>query len=339
MAPLSPELALVLKGHVANIVALAVKHAPPAKAVLVTDAQSGLSRLVGDAYRACLPDAQHLDFDAVTPAEVMAAFATLSPGDLVVLVQSSSFRLDAFRIRVELFKRGLKVIEHPHLGRMLPDEYACYVDSLQCDGVSYRQLGTALKALLDVAQGAVLDSGGAQLVYRSRFETARLNLDDYTGMKNVGGQFPIGEVFTEPVDLESVNGRVRIFAFGGSNFLVNVPERPATLVVERGKVVGTQDATPELERVLDQIRADEEVWVRELGFGMNRAFTRDRRVSDIGSYERMCGIHMSLGAKHGIYAKPAIRRNDGRHHVDVFAVTEAVWLDGVRVYQDGRWTV
>ena len=48
----------------------------------------------------------------------MATFATLSASDLVVLIQSTSFRLDAFRIRVELFKQSLKVIEHPHLSRM-----------------------------------------------------------------------------------------------------------------------------------------------------------------------------------------------------------------------------
>jgi hypothetical protein len=42
----------------------------------------------------------------------------------VVLVQSTSFRMDAYRIRIELFKRGLKVIEHVHLSRM-PGEQGC----------------------------------------------------------------------------------------------------------------------------------------------------------------------------------------------------------------------
>ena len=92
--------------------------------------------------------------------------------------------------------------------------------------------------------------------------------------------------------------------------------------------------------VLDIIRADEgEVWVRELGFGMNRAFTRERRVDDIGTYERMCGIHLSLGAKHGVYPKPGFKRKDARYHIDVFAVTDAVYLGDERVYADGAWTV
>ncbi len=72
---------------------------------------------------------------------------------------------------------------------------------------------------------------------------------------------------------------------------------------------------------------------------MNCAFTKDRMVSDIGTYERMCGIHLSLGAKHGVYNKPPIRRSEAKHHVDVFAVTECVMLDDEVVYRDGAWQV
>ena len=58
-----------------------------------------------------------------------------------------------------------------------------------------------------------------------------------------------------------------------------------------------------------------------------------------GTYERMCGIHLSIGAKHAIYDKPDLRRKNGKYHVDVFAVTERVYLDDDLVYQDGRWLV
>jgi leucyl aminopeptidase (aminopeptidase T) len=181
---------------------------------------------------------------------------------------------------------------------------------------------------------------GEELVFASSFEPAKLNVGDYSEMNNVGGQFPIGEVFTEALDLEAVNGRVRVHVFGDTSYLSNRPATPITLVIERGRVVGTVDETPEFQRLLDTIRADEgEVWVRELGFGMNRAFTRERRVDDIGTYERMCGIHLSLGAKHGVYPKPGFKRKDARYHVDVFAVTDAVYLGGERVFEHGAWTV
>ena len=79
------------------------------------------------------------------------------------------------------------------------------------------------------------------------------------------------------------------------------------------------------------------MWVRELGFGMNRALTRERRVSDVGTYERMCGVHLSLGAKHGVYNKPLVKRKEAKYHVDVFPVTETVFLDGEVVFAGDAW--
>jgi len=292
-----------------------------------------------EAYRHCLPDAQQLCFDSVSAASILETFAALPPGALVVLIQSTSFRLVEFRIRVELFKRGLKVIEHPHLARMLASEYPAYIDALAYDPAYYRVVGAELKRRIDSASGAILESGGERLVYDSGFEPAKLNTGDYSNLVNVGGQFPIGEVFTEPLDLERVQGRVRIFVFGDVDFNVNVPPAPICLEIARGKVVNVFDSTPDFDRVIAQISAEEEVWVRELGFGMNRALTRERRVSDIGTYERMCGIHLSLGAKHGVYAKPNLNRRHSRFHVDVFAVTDRVTLDGEPVFRDGQWCV
>jgi len=326
-------------GNVRDILTHAIVHTPERAAVVVSDRHCGLSRLLAAAYRVALPGATHLDFDAAPPDDVLRSFAALQTGDLVVLIQSKSFRLEAFRIRIDLFKRGLKVIEHPHLFRMAESEYDVYVDALAYDPAYYRGLGHALKARIDRAAGAVVDSGGDRLVYESPFEEAKLNIGDYSTLKNVGGQFPIGEVFTEARDLERVNGRVRIFMFGDNEFRANAPEHPITLVVERGRVAGVVDSTPHFDEVLAKISADEELWVRELGFGMNRAFTRTRRVSDVGTYERMCGVHLSLGAKHGVYNKPVVKRKEAKYHVDVFPVTEQVLLDGDVVFAGDAWRV
>ena len=328
--------------HIGDILALAFGHTPAQAAVVVYDTRSELAATLTEAYRRNLPQAQFLDFDAYAPAAVLAAFDPLRPANLVVLIQSSNFRLEAFRLRVELFKRGLKVIEHPHLERMRGQEARWYVDALAYDPGYYRGVGRALQARIDGASRAEIVSGGEGdcLRFAGGFEPAKLNVGDYAGMKNAGGQFPIGEVFTEARDLEAVSGRIRIFAFADTAFMVNRPERPIALVVEKGRVARAEDSTPEFEKVLANIRADEgEVWVRELGFGMNRAFSPQRMVSDIGTVERMCGIHLSLGAKHAVYQKPDFRRRDGRHHVDVFAVTEAVRLDGEAVYRDGAWII
>jgi len=338
--PASVDLA---EKHVRDILSLSMEHSNEHKALVVYDEQCELTEALGEAYQRALPKAAMLNFDQVTSEQIFAEFDRLKPRDLVVLIQSTNFRLEAFRIRVELFKRELKVIEHPHLSRMLGAEQVCfYIESLAYDRTYYRGVGRALKAKIDLAPRGLVDTGnGEQLVFASPFEIAKLNIGDYTGMRNIGGQFPIGEVFTEAKDLEAVNGRLRVSVFGDTTFTANKPERPITLVVSKGRVVDAVNSTEEFDKVLANIRADEagEVWVRELGFGMNRAFTKDRMVSDIGTYERMCGIHLSLGAKHGLYKKPYFEGKTMKHHVDVFAATESVTLGETVVYNNGAWVV
>jgi len=329
--------------HVRAILPLCMEHTEAHAALVVYDERCELAKALGEAYRRMLPKAVTLDFDQVTPEQIFAEFDRLKPRDLVVLIQSTNFRLEAFRIRVELFKRELKVIEHPHLARMLGAEQTrFYIESLAYDSAYYRGVGRALKEKIDRAPHGTVDTGdGDQLVFSSPFEIAKLNIGDYTGMRNIGGQFPIGEVFTEARDLEAVNGRIKVPVFGDTTFSVNRPAKPITLVVAKGRVVEAVDSTEEFDKVLANIRADEdgEVWVRELGFGMNRSFTKDRMVSDIGTYERMCGIHLSLGAKHGLYKKPYFEGKTMKHHVDVFAATEKVLLGDEVVYRDGAWVV
>jgi len=337
---MSAESTELATKHVADILTLAFEHTPAHRAVVVYDTDCDLAATLAAAYRAFLKDADFVLFDVEDPDTVLRAFEPLESGDLVVLVQSTSFRLAAFRIRLELFRRGLKVLEHPHLARMLGDEPLTYIDSLAYDPSYYRVVGAALKQRIDRVATASVESGGETLVFSAGLEPAKLNVGDYRTMKNVGGQYPIGEVFTESRELDAVNGRIRIACFGDTRYRVNQPEEPITLVIERGRIIDALGSTPEFEAVLDNIRADEgEVLVRELGFGMNRAFSRTRVVSDIGTYERMCGIHLSIGAKHASYNKPGIRKRSARHHVDVFAVTESVTLDDEVVFKNGAWAV
>jgi hypothetical protein len=336
-----PDAAIdVAERHLGDVLTHAFEHTSAQRAVVVWDGESDLAKALTEAYRRNLRHAVFVEFYATLPEDVHAAFAPLEAGDLVVLVQSTSFRLDAFRIRLELFRRGLKVIEHPHLGRMPGDEGLIYIDSLAYDKAYVRGTGRALKERFDRGTSGVLDSGGAQLFFPAAFEPAKLNVGDYREMKNAGGQFPIGEVFTESKELTAVHGELRIFAFGDTSYHVNRPAEPITLVIEGGQVVGTRNSTPVFESVLADIRAVEGVvWVRELGLGLNRAFTEERVVTDIGTYERMCGVHLSLGAKHVSYNKPEIRKKAARFHVDVFATTEFLAVDGEELYREGTWLV
>jgi aminopeptidase len=335
---MSEELISTAAKHLRDILSIAIQYSTEQTAVVIFDSQSPLAVTLTQAYRRALPGAIFIDFDSVSHADIFSVFKTLLPSDLVVMIQSTSFRLQDFRIRVELFAQSLKVIEHPHLANMIDNQINFYIDSLAYDPDYYRGVGHALKKKIDSASRGIVDSGGEQLIFDSPFEPAKLNIGDYSEMKNIGGQFPIGEVFTEAKDLESVNGRVRIFAFADTNYSLNKPEKPITLIITKGRVTEAIDSTEEFDKVLANIRADEnEVWMRELGFGMNRAFSPERTVCDIGTYERVCGIHISLGAKHSVYKKSNFKRGTTWHHVDVFAMTNLVYLDDKIVFENGAW--
>jgi aminopeptidase len=330
--------ATVAARNVSDTLTLAMEHSDAHRAVVVADDRTELSRLLIGAYAACLPSARSIPFDHAEPEAVKATLLELRESDLVVLIQSTVFRIPEFRIRVELFRNSIKVIEHSYLDRMADEEIDHYIAALAYDPAYYRGLGHALKARMDGARSARVESGGETLHFACPLEPAKLNIGHFEGLKNVGGQFPIGEVFTEARELERVNGRVQIYGFTDTSFRLNVPREPITLVVERGRVLEAVDSTSELDRVLEVIRADEgEVWVRELGFGMNRAFSRSRCVADVGAFERVCGVHLSLGARHGVYKKPHLNHREVRYHVDSFVVTDRVLLDDDVVYAEGAW--
>lgn len=326
--------------HLTDLLSIAFEHTPKARAIVVYDTLCRISTILFHAYQRALPEATFIDFHTQPPKTTRQQLEALDPFDLVALIQSTSFRMDAFRLRVELFKLKIKVIEHPHLGRMSEEEADAYVDSLAYDKAYYRGVGRALKAKIDGSQSGKVHNSAGTLYYDSPFESAKLNIGDYSEMPNTGGQFPLGEVFTEAQELRSVHGRVAIFGFGDVNYKLNIPPVPIVMIIHQGQVVDTENSIPEFDIILESIRRDEgTVWVRELGLGLNRAFTKERTVADTGTYERMAGIHLSLGAKHGIYGKPGFRRRDGKYHVDVFVDTDTFMLDEDVVYRDGAWCV
>src|SRR5471030_116159 len=130
---LTPSALAAAARNVADLLAMAIEYTPAQAALIVYDTRCDLNLALTAAYRQAVPGATFVDFDAVTPEQVLAAFALMRAGDLVVLVQSTSFRLEAFRIRIELFKRGLKVIEHVHLSRMPGEQGLHYIASLAYD--------------------------------------------------------------------------------------------------------------------------------------------------------------------------------------------------------------
>jgi aminopeptidase len=324
--------------NLTDIIEQAICLKPTENALVIYDTEAPLTQIVLEGYRAALPHGKFVDFNTITPEHVRELIDACKPGDLVVLLQSTNFRLNEFRFRIELFERNLKTIEHVHLKRILEDQFECYLNALAYDPNLYRPLGKGLKQILESASEVVVSCfGGTTLNYRGGMEPCKLNVGDYSEMKNVGGTYPIGEVFTEAKVLEQVNGEAMIFGYAGEDHLVRLM-KPFKVKIEKG-ILTTDEAPEEFNKILDLIREDEAVHVREFGMGLNPAMGKHGLVSDITAFERQKGMHISLGAKHAIYAKQGLNRKKGRYHVDVFVDIETITADGKAFYQNGDFVV
>lgn len=324
--------------HITNILSLSVQYTAEAKALVVYDTKYGLTDILTEAYRAALPNAEFINFDTSSKEEVMAAFGRMSPRDLVVLIQSDNFRLDAFRIRLHLFEKKLKVIEHVHLARNTEDVWDVYINALEYPSI-YRTTGPRLKEKLEHAGTIRIEAGDAVLTVSGGIESPKLNIGDYTGMENVGGTFPIGEVFTESKDFSRMNGSFMIYAYAGGDFCVEMHE-PFRVDVEAGIVVGWGENTPQsFIDIVNMIRQYERPLIREIGFGMNKAITRERYLQDITAFERIYGMHLSLGEKHSVFKKEGITTTKTKFHVDLFPHIDRVYADGNPIFQDGKYVV
>ncbi len=88
------------------------------------------------------------------------------------------------------------------------------------------------------------------------------------------------------------------------------------------------DTYPEwFKQILLKIRESEwDVMIRELGIWLNIALSKNRTLSDVNYFERQFWIHLSLGKKHGIYAKKFSRNVIQRYHIDVFLDAESLQI-------------
>lgn len=325
--------------NVKDIVDIAIKHKAPEKALVIYDTHFGLTEVLTHAYRTTLPHARFIDFDSLSKEEVIAAIDEMQERDLVVLIQSSNFLLNEFRIRIHLFQKKVKVIEHTHLHRNPEAVWDVYVNALAYDPDWYRTIGPKLKARLEAAEELRIEAGDATLIVKGGLESPKLNIGDYTGMENIGGTFPIGEVFTESRDFTGMNGSFMVYAYAGPEFCVDM-HAPFRVDVAEGIVVGwSQGAPPSFEKIIASIKLLERPLIREIGFGLNRAITRERYMPDITAFERILGMHLSMGEKHSVYKKPGIQANKARFHVDLFPLVDRTLLDGEVIFENGKYLI
>lgn len=333
------ELIAIATKNIHDTVTIALEHTASQHAVIIYDTECALSSILVEAYKKALPDAEYVDFNTYTKDAIIAIFDALKPRDLVVLIQSTDFRLNEFRIRIQLFQRKLKVIDHQHLIRHTEDTWRTYINTLAYDPEWYRKVGPKLKEILTHTDTIRIVSEECELIVTQGVEEPKLNIGDYTGMENIGGTFPIGEVFMEAKDLSKASGSLMIYAFADTKFYTQMYE-PFRIDITDGLVSGWGNNTPKaFADVIANINTNERAIMREIGFGLNRAITREKYLHDITAFERILGLHISLGEKHTVYKKQGITPDKTRFHVDLFPVVDTVYADEHIIFDGNTYTI
>ncbi|CAF0987239.1 unnamed protein product [Rotaria sordida] len=329
-------------------------HIQPSERVYILyDEDVELTQILTAAYADIANEHTNIDFtnfNQHTADDILAHLATLKANDCVILIQSQQFRLNEYRIRLELFKRNIKTIEHLHLNIIKPKEYKNYVESLAFSPVKYRDLALRIKDKLDKCQKVLVEcQDGSQCEYTGGMNDCKLNIGDYKGMSGIGGTYPIGEVFTESRDLSKVNGQMSIWAYPSLAKTLEIPPEPIVLTIKNGLIefdpengIYPKNSTETFNQLLTLIRDGEgEICVREFGLGLNEGMGKSAIVTDVSAFERQHGMHISLGKKHNVYKTSAIKTKQTRFHIDVFIDLKNITIldDNTCLFDDGKYLV
>lgn len=309
--------------------------------VLLYDTLSPLAKLLSQAYQTELPaHAQKIEYDESKKDETIALLRSLSEGASVFLVQSSNFRLDDFRIRLQLFNAGVGCLEHALLQTVPAGSEEIYLRAFEWRGDEYAAIGKTLGYALEHSACTKIFSGENSVLSFGSMEEAKVNDGRFYDQKNRGGGAICGEVFSEAKDFTTVNGEVTINAYPDDSFAMRWCD-PFTITIERSFITKVSANAPEmfLTNVMQRVAEGEngEVMVREAGFGLNPALSRTNPLPYVNACERMVGFHLSVGKKHNIYRNKFSKEVIQRFHIDIFADTKKVVCDDTVVFENGKY--
>ncbi len=311
--------------------------------LLIYDKNSSLARILTESYGKAIAGYQHqmINFEAVSEEIVVERMDTLPPHSLVILVQSTSFRMTKHRLRADLFRAGHQVIEHARLEYNKDEQIENYIRSLRYDTPYYLKASMVIEELLLKNNSVKVESGeGKILQINSSFEKPIKNTGDFSQTEIFSAGFPIGEIFTEAEELNKINGEVVVFGFPGKDHHTHFTE-PFVVTIKDGCVV-SHTGPAEFEDILKMIREEEvnhAVQVREIGFGLNRELGFNNRLDEPTAFERFAGMHFSLGLKHAMYGKKLGRKVFQKYHIDIFCLVQRAVIGETEVMREGKYTV
>ncbi len=302
--------------------------------VVLYDLDSPLSRIMTQAHKEVLHNRDPhktliREYKPEENTELVEMLSHLPEGSSVILIQSTSFRMDKFRIRLHLFNKHMGCMEHSHLGYYPPEQENTWIRALTYKAEEYARIGEKIKNLMEEYDEIRIYSGSKEnpdILIFPDMEEAKINDGRFYQQKNRGGSSICGEVFSESKDLRSVNGTININCYPNAAFKI-VPCEPFSITIENGVVTKWDDAPKEfVENIITRILESEtdthgipEVMVREAGFGLNPFISLQHPLDFVSVFERQAGFHISLGKKHSIYRHKFEKDVLQRYHIDIFS--------------------
>ena len=331
----------LLHTHLQNILLKNYRVAPTTFILLVYDEQCTLAQLLADGYKEVINSSSHkaLNFHQHTEEQILTEFSQLPLKSLVILVQSTSFRMTKHRLRADLFRQGHMVLEHMRLSFNTEEEIPHYLNSLQYDTPYYVKMSNKIEKLLSSTVPIIYQSGdGLKLEINSQYEKPIKNTGDFSQQASASSGFPIGEIFTEAKDLTAVNGSISVFAFPTMGHKTFWADQPFVVTIKDGCLI-SHTGPSVFEEILQKIKSEEQdkVQIREIGFGLNRALGYNKRITEPTSFERFAGVHFSLGLKHAMYRKKIPKKIYQKYHVDKFCKVETIMIGDTVVFEKGEY--
>ncbi|MDD5213655.1 MAG: hypothetical protein PHG82_04490 [Candidatus Gracilibacteria bacterium] len=307
------------------------------KVVLVYDTDSVLSRLISAGYIENLkayPNTEIILYSSINSADLREKLISLEEGRTVVMVESTNFRLEEFRIRINLQKRKIAQIEHNHLVYIKEHETQTYLEAISYQTPYFQKVSDFLKEKVESGNTMkIIAPDGTTMTLEGGFENMKQNTGNFP-LHNRYGTLPMGENFSEVKDFSKVNGELYIRAYPLEDLQVRICETPFKVSIKESMITYDKDQVPaEFYALMNKIVASEgEIMIRELGFGLNRAIDFTRTLSDVNPFERLSGFHLSLGKKHNIYRKKLATNIVQRYHIDVFPLVSEIYIDDELVF-------
>lgn len=312
--------------------------------IVVYDLECELTKNIWEAYKQNLENRKNSEviiFEEIKAEDLKEKLMNLQEHSTVVLVQSRDFRLDEFRIRLNLHNKCVGCMEHNHLIYLRKWEENTYIDAISYRWKEYDRLSTKFKNISDNAQTAkIICHNWDTLEISGWFEDMKQNIWDYTH-RNRGSTLPCGENFSESKEFDKVNGKLSITCYPDSDMNIHFCE-PFTIDINKSMITCNDEKCPEIFReFLERIARNEdgEVMMRELWFGLNPAISNKNPLNDVNAFERKAGFHISMWKKHGIYRKKLHRKVNQRFHIDVFPDVKEIFFDDTLVFSEDKFVI